>query len=198
MVSRAPLRLSQVSRTGHRSESHGESYATPQRSTNHQPGPGDLRLQSGLNLPLRPPRNVPSRPHALHEMPEQRSEGRARNHEAEERESHRLRKEQNNSLPDRPAHSWLPPREEPRISLQPTHCKMPPLLVRQRTSRIRIRLAERENRPTSHSISDNLPGGSEICFQAGNRRRSRKRGYAGDRLERQADGGRPRTKDEDS
>src|SRR6266852_8688174 len=106
-------------------------------------------------------------------MPERPSENRISKHQTEERKSQRLRKEQNNSLPDRPAHSRLPPREEPRISLQPTHSKMPPLLHRQRTSRIRIRLAERENRPTSHNISENLPGRAEICFQAGSSRRSR-------------------------
>src|SRR6267378_7649938 len=109
-------------------------------------------------------------------MPERPSENRSFKHQTEQREGHRLRKEQTNSLPDRPAHSRLPPREEPRISLQPPHSKMPPLLHRQRTSRIRLRLAERENRPTSHNISDNLPGHSEICFQAGSSRRSRKRG----------------------
>ena len=72
------------------------------------------------------------------------------------------------------------------------------LYHRKRTSRIRLRLAERENRPTSHNIADNLPERSEICFQAGSRRRSRKRGYASDRLESQVDRGRLRTKDEDS
>src|SRR5437016_14347420 len=131
-------------------------------------------------------------------MPERPSEGRTRKHQVEEREGHRLRREQNNSLPDRPAHSRLPPREEPRVSLQPTHSKMPPLLHHQRTSRIRICLAERENRPPSHNISDNLPGGAEICFQAGSGGRSRERGNASDRLERQADGRRSRTEDEDT
>src|SRR5438132_10615647 len=131
-------------------------------------------------------------------MPERPSEGRTRKHQVEEREGHRLRREQNNSLPDRPAHSRLPPREEPRISLQPTHSKMPPLLHRQRTSRIRLRLAERENRPTGHNISDNLSGCSEIGFQTGSSRRRLERGPACDRLERQAGGGRSRTEDENT
>src|SRR5216684_6236787 len=116
-------------------------------------------------------------------MSERPSEGRTRKHKAEEREDHRLRKEQNNSLQDRRAHSRLPPREEPRVSLQPTHSKMPPLLHPQRTGRVRLCLAERENRPTSHNISDNLPGSVEICFQAGSSGRDRKLGYAGNRLE---------------
>src|SRR2546425_3494175 len=61
MVSRPLVRLPSTSRSQHRTEPHGESNETRQGPCNHEPGPGDLRLQPRFNLIVCPSRNLSPR-----------------------------------------------------------------------------------------------------------------------------------------
>src|SRR5437867_2138784 len=137
MVSRTFVRLTRASGSQHRTEPHGESHETSQRHRHHEPSLGDLRLQSCFYLTVRALWNLSARTTLLDGRSQPTCKDR-RLVETAKRENHRLRTGKKHSHRDRRANTRLSSREKPRISVQPSHYSMSPILLRQRTCRVCI------------------------------------------------------------